>query len=58
MLCANRTPPPSRDRCQDGMTCARISRRCLVSSAWCGMDAGTATAAIREDDRDEDLGSF
>jgi hypothetical protein len=34
------------------------SRRCLVSSACCGMDAGAATAAMRENDRDEDLGSF
>jgi hypothetical protein len=25
MLCANRTPPPTRDRCEDGMTCARTS---------------------------------
>jgi hypothetical protein len=57
-VCKPNAPPPSRDRCEDGMTCARISRRCLVSSACCGTDAGAATAAMREDDRDEDLGSF
>jgi hypothetical protein len=43
------------NRCEDGMTCARTSGRCHVSSACCGMDAGAATAAMREDDRDEDL---
>jgi hypothetical protein len=57
-LCVQTERPPSRDRCKDGRTCARISGRCLVSSACCGMDAGAATAAMREDDRDEDLGSF
>jgi hypothetical protein len=48
--------PPSRDRCEDGMTCARISGHCLVSFACCGMDDGAVTTAMREDDRDEDLG--
>jgi hypothetical protein len=58
LCCVQTERLPSRDRCEDGMTCARISERCLVSSSCCGMDAGVATAAMRAEDRDEDLGSF
>ena len=58
LCCVQTEHPPSRDRCEDGRTCARTSGRCLVSSACCGTDAGAATAAMREDNRDEDLGSF
>jgi hypothetical protein len=58
LCCVQTKRPPSRDRCEDGMTCGRISGHCLVSFACCGMDDGAATAAMREDDRDEDLGSF
>jgi hypothetical protein len=52
--------PPSCHRCLSGMVWSLRfpSGRCLIYSACCGMDAGAATAAMREDDRDEDFGSF
>jgi hypothetical protein len=59
MLCANRTPFPMRDRCEDGVTCARTSLRCLIASACCRTHTyWSCYSAMREDDRDEDLGKF
>jgi hypothetical protein len=58
MLCVQTERPPMRDRCEDGMTFARFSRRCLVASACYGTDAGVATLLSCEKTLDEDLGCF
>jgi hypothetical protein len=50
-------PPRGTDVRRTGGPALGRAVRSLLSSACCGTDAGAATAAMREDARNEDRGS-